>query len=70
MKIWMVWALAIALLVGVPLVIEGIRTDDPGFWMFVGFVIVAAIAMHWKLNQLAKDPPSQRPLKDFGDGDE
>ena len=71
-----IWIIALlALLVGVPLIFEGIRTNDPGFWLFVGFVIVGAIAMHWKLGQLNRNKAAReaddasRPLKGFGDGD-
>lgn len=53
-----------------PLVIQGIKYNDPGFWMFVGFVVVSAFAMRWKMGQLNRNKAARekpRPLTGMED---
>jgi hypothetical protein len=69
MKFAMIFVIVLGIIFAVPLVIQGIKYNEPGFWMLVGFVILGMIAMRWKLGQLNRNKAKrERPLTGMENG--
>lgn len=70
MKFVLILVVLLGVIFAVPLVIQGIKYNEPGFWMLVGFVIVGVFAMRWKLGQLNRNKAKRegtRPLTEMED---
>lgn len=68
MKFVMILVVVLGIIFAVPLVIQGIKYNELGFWLLVAFAVVSLFAMRWKMKQLRVNPPSQRPLRGPDDG--
>jgi predicted membrane-bound dolichyl-phosphate-mannose-protein mannosyltransferase len=69
MKFAMMLVIVLGILFAVPLVIQGIKYNEPGFWMLVGFVILGLIRLRYFMGKHTRDKAAReaRPLKSPGE---
>lgn len=67
MKFVMIAVLVLGAIVGGSLIVYGIKNDEPGFWLWAGFVLLGVFLLFWYMKRLRENPPSQRPLRGPGD---
>ena len=70
MKFAMMLAIVLGVIFVVPLFIQGIKYNEPGFWMFVGFVILGMIGLRLFMAKHTRDKAAReapRPLTGMED---
>lgn len=62
MRIALFAVVVLALIVAPPLIIEGIRTNDPGFWLWVAIVLIGGYKLYRHTQKGRSDETKPRPL--------
>ena len=52
--------LVLGLIIGGSLAVYGIKNNEAGFWMWVGFVIIGIVLLGYYMKKLRENPPSKR----------
>jgi hypothetical protein len=65
MKFVMILVIVLGILFAVPLVIQGVKYNEPGFWMLVGFVLLGMTGLRYFMGKHTRDKAAReaRPLK-------